>query len=54
MTPFMEIYIYEAPNFLDFLLGDNQVPCTGELLHECKDIVTTLSDNIARAQNQKK
>ena len=49
MTPFMELYSYEAPTFLDFLLGDSQVPHVGELLKESKDIVVTLRDNIARA-----
>ena len=32
MTPFMELYSYEAPTFLDFLLGDSRVPHAGKLL----------------------
>ena len=51
MAPFMALYGYEAPSFLDFLLGDSRVPCAAELLQESKDIVATLKDNIARAQN---
>ena len=54
MTPFMALYGYEAPSFLDLLLGDSRVPRAGELLQESKDIVATLRDNIARAQNQQK
>ena len=54
MAPFMVLYGYEAPSFLDFLLGDSWVPRASELLQESKDIVATLRDNIARAQNQKK
>ena len=54
MTPFMALYSYEAPNFLDLFLGDSRLPRACELLQESKDIVATLRDNIARAQNQQK
>ena len=32
MAPFMALYNYDAPNFLDLLLGDSQVLCASELL----------------------
>ena len=32
MAPFMALYGYEAPSFLDLLLGDSQAPRAGELL----------------------
>jgi hypothetical protein len=54
MTPFMALYGYEAPSFLDLFLGDSRVPSAGELLQESKDIVEVLRDNIAKAQNQQK
>ena len=50
----MALYSYEAPTFLDLFLGDSWVPHAGKLLQESKDIVATLKDNIARAQNQQK
>ena len=54
MAPFMALYGYEAPSFLDLLLGDSWVPRVGELLQESKDIIATLRDNISRTQNQQK
>ena len=51
---FVALYDYAAPNFLDLLLSDSQVPRVGDLLYESKDIVATLRDNIARAQTQQK
>ena len=48
MAPFVALYGYEAPNFLDLLLGDSRVPRAGDLLQESKDKVATLKDNIAR------
>ena len=42
----MQLYGYEAPSFLDLLLGDSQVTRAGELLQESKDIVATLKDII--------
>ena len=63
MSPFMALYGYEAPNFMDgyeapnfmdLLLSDNRVPSAGNLLQESQDIVKTLKDNIMKAQNQQK
>ena len=54
MTPFRELYGYNAPNFVDFLMSEVRVPRVGDLLQESKDIVDALRDNIAKAQNQHK
>ena len=54
MTPFRALYGYDAPSFIDLLMGDVWVPCAGDLIQESKDIISTLRDNIARAQNQYK
>ena len=32
MSPFMALYGYEAPNFMDLLLSDSRVPSVGDLL----------------------
>ena len=35
MSPFMELYEYDAPNFLDLLFGDSGVPKAKDTLQEC-------------------
>ena len=54
MSPFMALYGYEAPSFMDLLLSDSRVPSAGDLLQESQDIVKALKDNITKAQNQQK
>ena len=54
MNPFRALYGYNAPSFIDFLMSDVRVPHAGDLLQESKDIVDSLRDNIAKAQNQHK
>ena len=54
MSPFMALYGYEAPSFMDFLVLDSRVPDAGDLLQESQDIVKALKDNITKAQNQQK
>jgi hypothetical protein len=52
MSPFMALYGYEAPSFMDLLLSDSRVPSAGDLLQESQDIVKALKENITKAQNQ--
>lgn len=54
MTPFTTLYGYEPPSFIDLLLSDSRVPSAGDMLQESQDIVKTLKENIAKAQNQQK
>lgn len=54
MSPFMALYGYEAPSFLDLLLSDSRVPSAGDLLQESQDTMKALKENIAKAQNQQK
>lgn len=54
MSPFMALYGYEVPNFLDLLLSDSRVPSAGDLLQENQDIMRALRENIQKAQNQRK
>ena len=52
MSPFMALYGYETPSFMDLLLLDNRVLSVGDLLQESQDIVKTLKDNITKLLNQ--
>ena len=36
MSPFMALYGYDAPNFLDLLFGDSRVPKAKDTLQECQ------------------
>ncbi|XP_057851782.1 uncharacterized protein LOC131061965 [Cryptomeria japonica] len=54
MTSFLALYGYEVPSFLDLLLSDSRVPSAGDLLQKSQDILKTLKENIAKAQNQQK
>lgn len=54
MSPFMALYGYEAPNFMDLLFGDSRVPTTKDLLQESQDIMKSLKENLQQAQNQQK
>ena len=54
MSPFMALYGYDAPNFLDLLFGDSRVPKAKDMLQECQDIMRSLKENLQKAQNQQK
>ncbi|XP_057823527.2 uncharacterized protein LOC131035817 [Cryptomeria japonica] len=54
MTPFMALYGYEAPSFMDLVLGDSKVPKAKDLLQDSQDILRVLKENVQRAQNQQK
>ena len=54
MTPFMALYGYEAPSFLELLMSDSRVPSARALLQEKQDIMRALKENIQKAQNQKR
>ena len=54
MSPFMALYGYDAPNFLDLLFGDSRVPKAKDSLQECQDIMQSLKENLQKAQNQQK
>lgn len=54
MSPFMALYGYEAPSFVELLFGDCRVPRARDLLQESQDIMRSLRENIQHAQNQQK
>ena len=54
MTPFLALYGYEVPSFMDLVLGDSKVPKTKDFLQDSQDILRVLKENIQQAQNQQK
>jgi len=54
MSPFIALYGYEAPSFVDLLFGDSRVLKAKDLLQESQDIMRSLKENIQKAQNQQK
>ena len=46
MTPFMELYGYEAPSFMDLVLGNSRVPKAKHFLQDSQDILRVLKENI--------
>lgn len=52
MTPFMALYGYGAPSFLDLLMSDSRVPSAGKVLQESQDIMRSLRENFQKAEIQ--
>ena len=50
VIPFMVLYGYEAPNFLDLLMSNSRMLSVGALLQGNQDIMRALKENIQRAQ----
>lgn len=46
MTRFMALYGYEAPSFMDLVLGDSRVPKEKNFLQDSQDILRVLKENI--------
>lgn len=54
MPPFKALYGYEPSSFVDLALGDTRASRAKDWLQESLDILTSLKDNLQRAQNQQK
>jgi hypothetical protein len=54
MSPFRELYGYDAPSFVDLVFGDNRAPKAKDWIQESQDILKALKDNLQTAQNQQK
>ena len=54
MTPFMDLYGYEAPYFVDIMSGDCRSQKYKGQLQENQDILRALKENLQVAQNQQK
>ncbi|XP_057858312.1 uncharacterized protein LOC131067364 [Cryptomeria japonica] len=52
MSPFLALYGYEAPSFVDLVFGESKAPQAKDLLQQSQDIMKSLKDNLQIAQNQ--
>lgn len=51
MSPLKDLYGNDAFSFVDLIFDDNRVPKPRDLVAQSQDILSTLKDNIQRAQN---
>jgi hypothetical protein len=54
MSPFIELYRYDASSFLETIFGDNRDPRAKYRIEESQDILKILKENLQEAQNQQK
>ena len=52
MSPFKELYGYEATTFGDLINQESRVPGAKDFIQQSIDIMKTLKDNLHYAQNQ--
>ena len=54
MSPFRELYGYDAITFFDMIFGDCRAPKSKYWVEESQEILKLLKDNLQVAQNQQK
>ena len=54
MSPFRELYGYDALTFLDMIFGDSRALKSKYWVEESQEILNLLKDNLQVAQNQQK
>ena len=54
MSPFKELYGYDASTFIDHIFGDSRAPKSKDWIEESQEILKVLKDNLQVAQNQQK
>ena len=54
MSPFRELYGYDALTFSDMIFGDSRAPKAKDWVEESQEILKLLKDNLQVAQNQQK
>ena len=54
MSPFRELYGYDALTFSDMIFGDSRAPKAKDCVEESQEILKLLKDNLQVAQNQQK
>ena len=54
MSPFKDLYGYEAPTYVDQIFGEIIEPKAKEQIQEIQDILEALKNNLETAQNQQK
>lgn len=52
MSPFMALYGYKAPSFVDLMFGDSKAPQVRDMLQQSQDILKSLKTNLHHAHNQ--
>jgi hypothetical protein len=54
MTPFIALYGYDTPSFLETVFGDNRAPGAKDWIEESQKILKTVKENLQIAHNQQK
>ena len=54
MSPFRELYGYDALTFYDMIFGDSRAPKSKYWVEEIQEILKILKYNLQVAQNQQK
>jgi hypothetical protein len=54
MTPFRELYGYDAPTLVDLVLGERRYPKAKYWIIESQEILKLLKENLQMAQNRQK
>ena len=52
MTPFKELYGYEALDYADLAFGDSREPKEKDWIQDSQDILKILKENLQTAQSQ--
>jgi hypothetical protein len=52
MSPFRELYVYDAPSFGDLTFGERRSPKSKDWLQESQDTLRVLKENLQVSQNQ--
>jgi hypothetical protein len=51
MTPFQELYGYDAPTLAEFVFGERRAPKAKDWIIESQDILKLLKENLQMTQN---
>ena len=54
MTPFQELYRYDAPTLVDLVFGESRSPKAKDWIIESQEILKLLKENLQTAQNWQK
>jgi hypothetical protein len=52
MSPFRELYGYDAPTFVETIFGDNRVLGAKDWVEESQRILREVNENLQATQNQ--
>jgi hypothetical protein len=54
MTPFLSLYVYDAPTLVDLVFGESRAPRAKDWIIESQEILKLLKENLQMVQNQQK